>query len=81
MSTPSITPMFTWLRQTYCGFHGHDDLRRFARNRVFLECTSCGHESPGWEIRSTPAPAQIRGDARLRQMTHPHHLVDERRVA
>ena len=75
------TRVFWWLRQTYCGLSGHDALLQFGRNRMFLQCASCGHESPGWELNETTAPRiTLRGDARRLGLMRPH-LVSERRIA
>jgi hypothetical protein len=38
------------LRQFFCALRGHDDYMRFEKNRVYLECIECGHQSPGWTI-------------------------------
>ena len=40
-----------WRRfeQALCGLHGHDALLNFERGRLSLLCTSCGHETPGWD--------------------------------
>lgn len=40
------------LRQHICGLHGHDSLRHFDNGRMSLLCSSCGHESPGWDVRA-----------------------------
>ena len=53
---------FTWMRQFVCGLQGHDSLMQFERGRLSLKCTSCGHETPGWDLRKNgsselPAPA------------------------
>ena len=40
-----------WVHEFFCGLQGHDNLTQFGRGRMFLKCTSCGHESPGWTIR------------------------------
>ena len=75
------TRVFWWLRQTCCGLSGHDALLKFGRNRMFLQCASCGHESPGWELNETTAPRiTLRGDARRLGLMRPH-LVSERRIA
>jgi hypothetical protein len=42
------------LREAYCGIHGHDSLLQFEVDRMFLKCTSCGHESPGWDLNKAP---------------------------
>jgi hypothetical protein len=50
-----------------CGLHGHDSVLQYERTRMFLRCTSCGHETPGWEVtpgtlvmkrRTEPRPAR-----------------------
>jgi hypothetical protein len=40
-----------WVHEFFCGLQGHDNLTQFGRGRMFLKCTSCGHESPGWTIK------------------------------
>lgn len=65
------------VRQMMCGLHGHDNLLQFERDRMFLRCVSCGHETPGWEI--TEAPMTVRREVRP-AMVHAH-LVSERRIA
>lgn len=53
------------LRQFICALHGHDSLLHFEDGRVSLLCSSCGHESPGWDVkqrqeRPAPAPRRVR---------------------
>jgi hypothetical protein len=43
------------LRQFLCGLHGHDALLHFEQGRISLLCTSCGYESPGWDVKAAPA--------------------------
>ena len=38
------------LRRFICAFRGHEEYLHFEKNRVYLECVACGHESPGWTI-------------------------------
>jgi hypothetical protein len=45
------TDCVTWMRHFVCGLHGHDELLQFGKGRLSLKCASCGHESPGWEIK------------------------------
>ncbi len=47
------------VRQFLCGLHGHDALLHFERGRLSLLCSSCGHESPGWDLKA----AHLRADA------------------
>jgi hypothetical protein len=44
-------PLTLWdgVRRLGCSLRGHESLLQFERNRVFLRCVACGHESPGWE--------------------------------
>ena len=71
-----------WMRQTYCGLHGHDAMLHFEKERMYLQCASCGHQTAGWELTEVarpPVPA--------RAETAPHHavirprLISERRIA
>ena len=53
------------LRQFICSLHGHDSLKHFEDGRVSLLCASCGHESPGWDVkrrqeRTAPEPRRVR---------------------
>lgn len=38
------------VREWLCGLAGHDDLQRAAPGRLYLECASCGRETPGIEV-------------------------------
>ena len=38
------------LKRLICSFRGHEEYLHFEKNRVYLECVACGHESPGWTI-------------------------------
>ena len=38
------------LRRLICALRGHEDYLQFEKNRVYLQCISCGHESPGWIV-------------------------------
>jgi hypothetical protein len=40
----------TWLRETMCGLRGHSLLLHFESHRVCLECSTCGHQTPGWHV-------------------------------
>ncbi len=45
----------SWFRRFVCGLQGHERLMHFERGRLSLKCISCGHESPGWDIRKSKA--------------------------
>lgn len=68
------------LRQIFCGLHGHDAMLQFERDRMFLRCVSCGHETPGWELNEAPPNVTVRGEVRRRAVARPQ-LVRARRIA
>ena len=37
--------------QLRCGITGHNVLIRYQPTRLSLQCTTCGYESPGWELK------------------------------
>jgi hypothetical protein len=41
---------FEFVSQRFCAVRGHDSVLHFEENRVRLRCTSCGYDSPGWEV-------------------------------
>ena len=47
------------LRQFICSLHGHDALLHFEQGRMSLLCSSCGHETPGWEVKGVPARREV----------------------
>jgi len=65
------------LRRLICGLHGHDSLLHFGDGRVSLLCSSCGHETPGWDVKGTARREAVRTEPRVVRMP----LVSERRVA
>jgi len=40
------------LKRVFCALRGHEDYLHFDKNRVYLQCVMCGHESPGWTVES-----------------------------
>ena len=77
-STNLIDRAALQVRQLLCGLHGHDPLLHFEHDRISLMCTSCGHETPGWELRGVPPRSEVR-QAAPRAMPMP--LFGQRRVA
>ena len=45
-----------------CGFGGHDPLLQLERGRMFLRCTTCGHETPGWTTSARGPRPRFGGD-------------------
>jgi len=60
--------------QLFCGLRGHDSVLHFESNRVNMRCTSCGHDTPGWEIGGRGPRRRFEGDAR-RHLLAPQRLV------
>ena len=52
------------MRQVLCALRGHDAMLHFEDNRVLLRCTSCSHESPGWNVGEQRPRLRFAGDAR-----------------
>ena len=69
-----------WLRQMLCGLHGHDTLLQFEKDRMFLKCISCGHETPGWSLNEAPPTVTARVDTRRHALVRPQ-LISVRRIA
>lgn len=60
--------------QLLCGARGHDAVLHFEGNRVMMRCTSCGHDTPGWEISGRGPRQRFEGDK------HRHALPTQRLV-
>jgi hypothetical protein len=66
------------VRQFICGLHGHDALLHFEQGRMSLQCTSCGYETPGWDLKASPEVSEpVNSSPRMIRL----RLVGERRVA
>ena len=73
-----VAKLLVSMGEIYCGLHGHQMLMQFERTRVFLQCASCGHESPGWALTEAPPKVSVRGDARRHALNPPRAM---RRIA
>ena len=65
----------TRLGQLLCGARGHDAMLHVEDRRVMMRCTSCGHDTPGWEISGRGPRRRFEGDARRHQLTSAPRLV------
>ena len=54
----------TRLGQLLCGIRGHDAVLHFESKRVMMRCTSCGYDTPGWELSDRGPRRRFEGDAR-----------------
>lgn len=62
------------LRRLICAFRGHEDYLHFEKHRIYLECVSCGYESPGWTIGKgtrDPYPLTLTSTVRFTRATAP----------
>ena len=57
--------------QVLCGLGGHESVLHFEGNRVMMRCTSCGHDTPGWEINGRGPRRRYEGDPRRHTITKP----------
>ena len=61
--------MASRLGQVMCGLHGHDAVLHFEGSRVMMRCTSCGHDTPGWEISGQGPRLRYAGDVSRHTLT------------
>lgn len=60
-----IARLLVWFKQLFCGLiHGHHAVLQFEGERMLLQCTSCGHASPGWDTRGERPRVRVAGDPR-----------------
>jgi hypothetical protein len=67
-----------YVRQKLCALHGHDQLLQFESDRMFLRCTSCGFETPGWQVGERPPRPAFRSKPRQRRVSRPQAIRDRR---
>jgi hypothetical protein len=67
------------VRQFICGLHGHDSLLHFEQGRLSLLCSTCGYETPGWDVKGAPVQRQAAAPKERRVFRMP--LVSQRRIA
>ena len=77
-STSLMSRAVGQVRQLLCGLHGHDALLHFEQGRISLQCTSCGYETPGWDVKGVPA--RVEAPQAARHIIRPS-FIGERRVA
>ena len=68
----------THVRRFFCGLHGHDALLHFEQGKLSLQCTSCGYETPGWDLK-TACVRSVEEAPKARLLRLP--MIRERRVA
>jgi hypothetical protein len=56
------------LKHLFCAIREHQDYLHFEKNRVYLECVSCGYESPGWTVNEKRTVAKFPAVRRARSL-------------
>lgn len=69
------------LQRAWCGLHRHDSLLEFEHDRMFLRCTSCGYETPGWTVKAARPALRFRTQARSQALAVKSRLLGARRTA
>ena len=77
MATQLFNRGLDLVRQVVCGLHGHDSLLHFETGRLSMRCTTCGYQSPGWDLKPSSARPAAQPKAHVIRLP----LVSERRVA
>ena len=70
-----VTRAVVRVGQVLCGIRGHDAVLHFEGKRVMMRCTSCGHDTPGWEISDRAPRKRFDGDARRHLLKPSPRLV------
>src|SRR5437773_7448448 len=68
------------VRQMFCGLQGHDNMLQFEHEHMYLRCTSCGHQTPGWRLDDLQPVRTVQADASSRTLVRAR-LDSVRRVA
>ena len=77
-----IARLVAWLVQFFCGLlHGHHSVLHFEGERMLLRCTSCGHDSPGWEIKGERPQVRFAGDKRRHSLGTQPAIVPVRKAS
>ena len=63
------------LGQTFCGLRGHDAILHYEGNRVMMRCTSCGHDTPGWEVSGRGPRRRFEGDPHRHLLSKPRLVL------
>ena len=69
------------LQSAMCGLHGHDPLLVFEEGRMFLRCTSCGHQTPGWDTGERRPRLRFSGDSTRHRLADGEDTPNSQRIA
>ena len=70
-----MTRVMARVGQMLCGLGGHDSVLHFEGSRVMMRCTSCGHDTPGWEISGRGPRRRFDGDPRRHTLNKPRFVL------
>ncbi|MBI2835575.1 MAG: hypothetical protein HYX76_14220 [Acidobacteria bacterium] len=76
-----VNGLLLGIKQFICGLHGHDSMLHFEENRVMLRCSSCGWDSPGWEVGDRRPRPRFAGDARRHLLARRAPVLITRKTA
>ena len=54
---------------------GHDAILHYQGNRVMMRCTSCGHDTPGWEVSGRGPRRRFEGDPHRHLLSKPRLVL------
>ena len=74
-SVAFLARVATRFGQVLCGIRGHDTIRHFEGKRVMMRCTSCGFDTPGWDIGERGPRRRFDGDARRHRLAAPRLVI------
>jgi len=80
-STGLMSRLASRMSQALCGLSGHDTVLHFEGSRVMMRCTSCGHDTPGWEVSGRGPRRRFDGDAARHKLSNKPRLVILRKSA
>jgi hypothetical protein len=76
-TTSVMSRVASRLTQTLCGLSGHDAVMHVEGNRIMMRCTSCGHDTPGWEVSERGPRRRFEGDASRHRLEGQPRVVQE----
>jgi hypothetical protein len=74
-SATIVSRAMDWLGRMLCGVRGHDSVLHFEGKRVMMRCTSCGHDTPGWDTGGRGPRRRYEGDARRHLLSTPRLVL------
>lgn len=75
IGTALVARTVTRLGQLLCGVRGHETVMHREGKRMMMRCTTCGYDTPGFEISEREPRRRFEGDARRHQLTTSPRLV------